>query len=158
NRRNTLLIGTCHALGLALGILTMAARAQEAPATPAPAPAATAAAPAPAPDPTTSPAGSDSTGAAYTAANATATLTGDKDPKTGKIDVNLGTLTKDVKLLKMGMNIFWTLVTGFLVMFMQAGFALLETGLTRAKNAAHTMAMNIGIYGIGMMGFWICGF
>ena len=32
------------------------------------------------------------------------------------------------------MNIFWTLVTGFLVMFMQAGFALVETGLTRAKN------------------------
>ena len=52
----------------------------------------------------------------------------------------------------------WTLLTGFLVMFMQAGFALVETGFCRAKNAAHTMAMNFMIYPIGMMGYWICGF
>jgi Amt family ammonium transporter len=31
-------------------------------------------------------------------------------------------------------NIMWTLITGFLVMFMQAGFAMVETGFTRAKN------------------------
>ena len=37
-------------------------------------------------------------------------------------------------------NMVWTLVAGFLVMFMQAGFAMVETGLCRAKNAAHTMA------------------
>ena len=43
-------------------------------------------------------------------------------------------------------------------MFMQAGFALVETGLTRAKNAGHTMAMNFMVYAIGMLGFWICGF
>ena len=36
----------------------------------------------------------------------------------------------------------WVLVAGFLVMFMQAGFMLVETGLCRAKNAAHTAAMN----------------
>src|SRR6516162_7585136 len=56
------------------------------------------------------------------------------------------------------LNIVWTLVTGFLVMFMQAGFALVETGLTRAKNVAHTMGMNFLIYAIGMIGFWIAGF
>ena len=39
-------------------------------------------------------------------------------------------------------NFVWTLVAGFLVMFMQAGFAMVETGFTRAKNAAHTMTMN----------------
>src|SRR5690348_6958530 len=39
-------------------------------------------------------------------------------------------------------NIVWTLITGFLVMFMQAGFALVETGFTQKKNVAHTMAMN----------------
>jgi Amt family ammonium transporter len=55
-------------------------------------------------------------------------------------------------------NFVWTLVAGFLVMFMQAGFALVETGLIRAKNAAHTMSMNFMVYGIGMLGFWICGF
>lgn len=59
---------------------------------------------------------------------------------------------------KVAINIVWTLITGYLVMFMQAGFALVEAGFTRAKNAAHTMLMNFMIYGIGMLGFWICGF
>ncbi len=59
---------------------------------------------------------------------------------------------------RISINMVWTLVCGFLVMFMQAGFALAETGFTRAKNAGHTMAMNMMIYGIGMLGFWICGF
>src|SRR6516162_7266257 len=56
------------------------------------------------------------------------------------------------------LNIVWTLVTGFLVMFMQAGFALVETGLTRAKNVAHTMGMNFLVYAIGIIGFWANGF
>src|SRR3954465_3755676 len=55
-------------------------------------------------------------------------------------------------------NILWTLVAGFLVMFMQAGFALVETGLCRKKNAAHTMAMNFLVYSIGVLGFWAVGF
>ena len=55
-------------------------------------------------------------------------------------------------------NFVWTLVAGFLVMFMQAGFALVETGLIRAKNAAHTMSMNFAVYGLGMLGFFITGF
>jgi len=55
-------------------------------------------------------------------------------------------------------NFVWTLIAGFLVMFMQAGFALVETGLIRGKNAAHTMSMNFMVYGIGMTGFLICGF
>src|SRR4029079_12665288 len=50
------------------------------------------------------------------------------------------------------LNITWTLLTGFLVMFMQAGFALVETGLTRAKNVAHTLAMNFMVYVLGMLG------
>jgi Amt family ammonium transporter len=43
-------------------------------------------------------------------------------------------------------------------MFMQAGFALVETGLTRAKNAAHTMTMNFLVYSIGIIGFYFIGF
>jgi Amt family ammonium transporter len=58
----------------------------------------------------------------------------------------------------LAINVVWTLVCGFLVMFMQAGFAMVETGFTRAKNVAHTMAMNLMIYCIGMLGYWICGF
>jgi ammonium transporter, Amt family len=59
---------------------------------------------------------------------------------------------------KIAINIMWTLITGFLVMFMQAGFALVETGFTQKKNVAHTMAMNFLIYILGLLGFWICGF
>ena len=55
-------------------------------------------------------------------------------------------------------NFVWTLVAGFLVMFMQAGFALVETGLIRAKNASHTFPMNFMVYGLGMLGFFVCGF
>jgi Amt family ammonium transporter len=59
---------------------------------------------------------------------------------------------------KVSINMMWTLVAGFLVMFMQAGFALVETGFTRAKNVAHTMMMNFMIYVVGMTGYWIMGY
>ena len=59
---------------------------------------------------------------------------------------------------RLAINITWLLVTGFLVMFMQAGFALVETGFTRAKNALHTMSMNFMIYAVGIVGFYLIGF
>ena len=59
---------------------------------------------------------------------------------------------------RLAINMMWTLFCGFLVMFMQAGFAMAETGFTRAKNAGHTMAMNFMVYAIGMLGYWLCGF
>src|SRR5216683_881090 len=59
---------------------------------------------------------------------------------------------------KIAINFVWTLVTGFLVMFMQAGFAILETGLIRAKNANHTMMMNFMVYGLGLFAYYVCGF
>ncbi len=59
---------------------------------------------------------------------------------------------------KIGINFVWTLITGFLVFFMQAGFALVETGFTRAKNAAHTMAMNLMVFLVGAIGYYLVGF
>ena len=59
---------------------------------------------------------------------------------------------------KISINIVWTLLAGFLVMFMQAGFAMVETGFCRAKNAAHTMSMNFMVYPLGMFAYWVCGF
>ncbi|MEK6727816.1 MAG: ammonium transporter [Candidatus Omnitrophota bacterium] len=59
---------------------------------------------------------------------------------------------------RVAINFVWTLIAGFLVMFMQPGFAMVETGMTRAKNAAHTMGMNFLIYPLGMLGFYVCGF
>ena len=67
-------------------------------------------------------------------------------------------LAGEVGHTKIAVNFSWVLVAAFLVMFMQAGFALAETGFTRAKNAAHTMAMNFMCYGLGMIGFWVCGY
>ena len=50
------------------------------------------------------------------------------------------------------------LVTGFLVMFMQAGFAMVEAGLCRVKNANHTYMMNFFVYGCGLFAYWLIGF
>src|SRR5260370_9614366 len=51
------------------------------------------------------------------------------------------------------LNLAVLLVAGFLVMFMQLGFAMVETGFTRCKNAVNTMAMNLIIYPVGIVGF-----
>jgi Amt family ammonium transporter len=56
------------------------------------------------------------------------------------------------------LNLAWVLLSAFLVMFMQLGFAMVETGFTRAKNAVHTMAMNLVIYPLGVVGFWLVGY
>ena len=77
------------------------------------------------------------------------------DPKKG---LTIGDLANQVGQNKIAVNFVWTLITGYLVMFMQLGFALLETGLARAKNANHTMMMNMGVYGIGMFAYWLIGF
>jgi Amt family ammonium transporter len=56
------------------------------------------------------------------------------------------------------LNIAWVLIGAFLVMFMQVGFAMVETGFVRAKNAVNTMAMNLIVYPVGVLGFWLCGY
>jgi ammonium transporter, Amt family len=56
------------------------------------------------------------------------------------------------------LNVVWVLVAAFLVIFMQVGFAMLETGFVRSKNAVNTMAMNFIIYPIGVIGFWLVGY
>jgi ammonium transporter, Amt family len=67
-------------------------------------------------------------------------------------------LAEHVADLSRSLNYVWTLLAGFLVMFMQAGFALMETGMCRAKSAAHTMSMNFLVYSLSMAGFFACGF
>ncbi|HZU82127.1 MAG TPA: ammonium transporter [Polyangiaceae bacterium] len=56
------------------------------------------------------------------------------------------------------LNLAWLLVCSFLVMFMQLGFAMVETGFSRSKNAVHTMAMNLVVYPVGVIGFWLLGY
>jgi ammonium transporter, Amt family len=52
----------------------------------------------------------------------------------------------------------WVVVTAVLVMFMQAGFAFLEAGLTRMKNAGHIAGKNILIFGVCSIVYWAIGF
>ena len=75
-----------------------------------------------------------------------------------KKGVTIGDVVNQVGQNKIAINFVWTLVTGFLVMFMQAGFAIVETGLCRAKNVNHTMMMNFMVYGVGMLAYWLIGF
>src|SRR3954462_3674197 len=77
------------------------------------------------------------------------------DPKAG---LTLADVVNTVGQNVVAINFVWTLVTGFLVMFMQAGFAIVETGLARVKNANHTMMMNFMVYGVGMAAYWLIGF
>ena len=55
-------------------------------------------------------------------------------------------------------NTVWVVVAAVLVMFMQAGFALLEAGLTRAKNAAHIAGKNVLVFGLCSLVYWAAGF
>ena len=55
-------------------------------------------------------------------------------------------------------DVTWTLVAAFLVYFMQAGFALCEAGLTRAKNTGNILMKNLMDFCIGTPCYWIVGF
>ncbi len=56
------------------------------------------------------------------------------------------------------LNFVWTLLAAFLVFFMQAGFAMVETGFTRAKNASNNLMKNLMDFCIGALAFWAIGF
>ena len=87
--------------------------------------------------------GSDPTGASYVAATGSETLT---DVAT---TANKGYY---------GANFTWVMITGFMVFFFQCGFAMVETGFCRGKNAAHTMTMNFMVFLVGAIGYFPVGF
>jgi Amt family ammonium transporter len=60
--------------------------------------------------------------------------------------------------LRIATNFAWTLNTGYLVLFMQAGFALLTCGLVRKKNAGHLMMLNFAAYVFAFLAYYVCGF
>ena len=67
-------------------------------------------------------------------------------------------LADTVGHVRIATNVAWTLNTGYLVLFMQAGFALLTCGLVRKKNAGHLMMLNFSAYVIAFLGYYVCGF
>jgi len=60
--------------------------------------------------------------------------------------------------LQTNLNVVWTCVAAFLVFLMQAGFALVEAGFTRAKNAVNIIMKNLMDFAIGSLGFLFVGF
>jgi ammonium transporter, Amt family len=60
--------------------------------------------------------------------------------------------------LLVGMSTIWVVIAAVLVMFMQAGFAFLEAGLTRMKNAGHIAGKNVLIFALCSLVYWAVGF
>ena len=67
-------------------------------------------------------------------------------------------LNASLKSKSIDLDTVWVLVAAFLVMWMQAGFALVETGLTRAKNAVNICMKNLLDFCFGSLAFWAVGF
>src|SRR5436190_14118571 len=60
--------------------------------------------------------------------------------------------------LKVAADTAWTMLTGFLVFFMNAGFGLVEAGLCRKKNATMILSKNFVVFAIATLGFYAVGF
>src|SRR5258708_24904664 len=58
---------------------------------------------------------------------------------------------------KVALDTMWVLVTAFLVFFMNAGFAMFESGLCRSKNAVNILAKNFVVFAVASLGFWVVG-
>lgn len=87
--------------------------------------------------------GADPTGASYTATTGSETL---------------GDVATVANKAYYGANYVWIMITGFMVFFFQCGFAMVETGFCRGKNAAHTITMNFMVFLVGAIGYFLVGF
>ncbi len=67
-------------------------------------------------------------------------------------------MEQTIQGLQIGLDNMWLLIAGFLVMFMQPGFALVEAGFTRSKNTANILMKNLMDFAIGSLLYWIIGF
>lgn len=64
----------------------------------------------------------------------------------------------DGAALKIALDTIWVLVTGFMVFFMNLGFAMVESGLCRAKNTVNILAKNFIVFAVSTAAYWIAGF
>lgn len=67
-------------------------------------------------------------------------------------------LAADLKARSVELDTVWTLIAAFLVFWMQAGFALVETGLTRAKNTVNILMKNLMDFCFATVAYWLVGF
>ena len=87
--------------------------------------------------------GADSTGASYIATTGSETLN------------DVATVANKAYY---GANYTWVMICAFMVFFFQCGFAMVETGFCRGKNAAHTITMNFMVFLVGAVGYFLVGF
>ncbi|HME45801.1 MAG TPA: ammonium transporter [Syntrophorhabdales bacterium] len=160
------------ATALAFMLLMRPAVAQEAPSQGGSAEATAAQAPGPQPDPAGIATGDktnaiDGAGNAFVVAEPTDKKAPDYAEKKKQYDEYKDQAAKEplaVKLadtvghVRIATNFSWTLLTGYLVLFMQAGFALLTCGLVRRKNAAHLMMLNFAAYVFAFLAYYACGY
>jgi Amt family ammonium transporter len=85
--------------------------------------------------------------------SAVAAWAGDADPEPTVL-----TNKAAVDLVQTHANYLWTLIAAALVFFMQAGFAMVESGFTRAKNAINIMMKNLMDFSMGTLAYWAIGF
>lgn len=87
--------------------------------------------------------GADPTGASYVTTTGTETLD------------QVATMANKAYF---GANYTWVMICAFMVFFFQCGFAMVETGFCRGKNAAHTITMNFMVFLVGAIGYFLVGF
>jgi ammonium transporter, Amt family len=92
----------------------------------------------------------------YQTATGTTPTDGTTDVPLSQVGINA--LANEAGHLRVSVNFTWLLMTGFLVLFMQVGFAFLVTGLTRAKNAGHMMMMNLTSFAVALIAYFAVGF
>jgi Amt family ammonium transporter len=95
---------------------------------------------------------------AQDAAPATAAEPATAEPATAEPPATPASNAEAIQLVQSHVDYVWTLVAAFLVYLMQAGFALVETGLTRAKNAVNICMKNLMDFVAGSLAFWLVGF
>lgn len=69
--------------------------------------------------------------------------------------IDVAEMTKE---LKVGLDTLWVVVASILVIFMNAGFAMLETGFCRRKNAVNMLSKNLIVFAVSTIAFWAIGF
>ncbi|MCS7293130.1 MAG: hypothetical protein RMI89_09205, partial [Gloeomargarita sp. SKYBB_i_bin120] len=74
------------------------------------------------------------------------------------LEKNLKEVTEQASNVKVAVDTVWVLLCAFLVIFMNAGFAMVESGFCRQKNAVNILAKNLIVFAISTLAFWIFGF
>lgn len=88
----------------------------------------------------------------------TATITYTADGHPPAVGPDLSRRRGGSAMSYLSIDTFWILMAAVLVFFMQPGFAMLEAGLTRGKNAGNIVMKNFMNFSLGTLAFWIVGF